>query len=242
MLGRLTSVSPASEQKAPARCTRCDGSAIVPIVYGLPGGALIDAAGRGEILLGGCIVGPQEWACLDCGYAWPLPPEALESSIVCNALYLVHRAQPDEGRIKHAIAVGHLLFESGYEPYVIAAGLLHETIASGAVSAAQIADEAGSPAAALVEAITERADIPNSERRSLELRARIAGAGGRAAALYAADRLSTVRTLSCSRARNRLNGSLAAELWNLERDLRMLTRVGSLPFVDDLEAELASVA
>jgi hypothetical protein len=235
-------VSPAIEEKAPSRCTRCDGLAIVPIVYGLPRGALIDAAGRGEVVLGGCVVGPQESACLDCGYAWPLPPEALESSIVCNALYLVHRAHGDEGRIKHAIEVGHLLFESGYEPYVIAAGLLHETIASGALSAAQIADEAGAPAAALVEAVTERTDIPNTERRNLELRARIAEAGGRAAGLYAADRLSTVRSFRSSRTRTRRKGSLAEELWSLERDLRMLTRVGSLPFVDEFAAELARVA
>src|SRR4051794_29515376 len=119
----------ANEQETPPRCTRCDGVAIAPIVYGLPDGPMIDAAARGEIALGGCIAGPQEWACLNCGYAWPLPPEAFENPIIYNALYLVHGAHSDERRIKHAVEVAHLLFEGGYEPHVVAAGLLREAIA-----------------------------------------------------------------------------------------------------------------
>lgn len=215
------------EQQAPGRCPRCESAAVAPIVYGLPSGQLLDSAGRGEIVLGGCIVGPQEWACLACGYLWPLPPEALEATIVCHALYLVHRAfDEDESRVKHGIEVAHALFEAGYEAYVVAAGVLCETISAGALTAAEIADEAGAPAAALVEAVSERGDIPSEDRRKLELRARVARAGGRVAAVYAAHAVCRERTLS---QRCPLHGALAGELVNIDLDRRMLARLDNPP-------------
>jgi hypothetical protein len=52
------------------RCPRCGGPS-VPIVYGLPGGGMFEAADRGEIALGGCCVTDQDpdRACrgIDCG-------------------------------------------------------------------------------------------------------------------------------------------------------------------------------
>jgi HD domain len=228
----LTCVQPLHTIAATS-CSRCDGWTVVPIVYGLPNGDLIDAAGRGEIMLGGCIVGPQEWACLDCGYTWPLPVETLESEIICNALYLAHRVHRDERRVKRAIEVAHLLFEAGYEPHVIAAGLLCEAVGAG-FEADQIADEVGAPAAALVELVTEHPKIREHDRRRLELRARIGRAGGRAAAIFAADRLVTLRE---AREHSMLTVS---ELRNLERDVRMLSRANqAVPFVVDLQEELA---
>lgn len=41
------------------RCPVC-GAASVPIVYGLPDVELFDAADRGEVALGGCIVGDDD--------------------------------------------------------------------------------------------------------------------------------------------------------------------------------------
>jgi len=224
-----------AETEIASRCSRCGSPAVIPIVYGLPGGALIDAAGRGEIVLGGCIVGPQKWACLECAYWWPLPPEALESPIVCNALYLAHRAYRDQEQVEHAIEVAHELFEGGYEPFVVAAGLLHEALGSGVLSADQIADEAGAPAADLVEAMTERAEICERDRRGVELRARLARMGGRPLALYAADRLCTLRRAERKGSDQHQTGALAAELWNLERDIRMLTQLGMPPFLFALD-------
>ena len=37
-------------------CLRC-GSASIPIVYGMPGPDLFGAADRGEVALGGCVIG-----------------------------------------------------------------------------------------------------------------------------------------------------------------------------------------
>ena len=51
----------------PPPCPRC-ASACIPIVYGLPGSELIEAAIRGEVRLGGCIIEGEDpqWACTVC--------------------------------------------------------------------------------------------------------------------------------------------------------------------------------
>jgi len=51
----------------PPPCPRCS-SASIPIVYGLPGFEVFEAADRGEVRLGGCVVDGEEprWACPVC--------------------------------------------------------------------------------------------------------------------------------------------------------------------------------
>jgi hypothetical protein len=228
-------VKTALAQETPDRCSRCALPAVLPIAYGLPSGELMEAAARGEVALGGCIVGPQHWACSACGYTWPLPPEAFANELVSSALYLVHQVPGD---VDHPIEVAHKLFEAGYESHVVAAGLLHEAISSGALSGGELADEVGAPTAALVELVTERRDISDADRRGLELRARVARSGGRAAAIYAADRLATLRDIRRAPTRPSA-GALATQLRNVERDVRMLSRVDSTsPFLQELEGEL----
>jgi len=206
----------------------------VPIAYGLPGGDMLDLAARGEIEIGGCVVGPQLWACRACGYRWPLPPEALAHEVVSRAFFLL----PGEVDGDRAIEVAHLLFAAGYEPYVVAAGLLHEALASGGFTAGELADEIGAPAASLLEAVTVRDDIEDSERRRLELRARVARAGDRAAALYTAIRLCELRALLGGAERG--TARFTTELRNAERDVRMLARCAPPPpFLVELQEEVA---
>ena len=61
-------MKPGRKGKAPA-CPRC-GSAdqVIPIVYGLPNERGFDAARRGEIRLGGCLVSEDSpaWWCRGC--------------------------------------------------------------------------------------------------------------------------------------------------------------------------------
>jgi len=59
-------------------CPKCGSERTVPIVYGLPGPELQEAARRGEVLLGGCIVRPGQptMACLHCKHGWR--PETYE--------------------------------------------------------------------------------------------------------------------------------------------------------------------
>lgn len=54
------------------RCPRCGARAGVPIRYGLPSPGMFDAAARGEIALGGCVIGPDDpnRRCTSCGYSW----------------------------------------------------------------------------------------------------------------------------------------------------------------------------
>jgi hypothetical protein len=42
----------------PRRCPTC-GAPAVPIVYGLPGPELWEASERGEVILGGCVIIPE---------------------------------------------------------------------------------------------------------------------------------------------------------------------------------------
>jgi len=54
-----------SDVEVPAHC----GRPMVPIAYGMPGPELIEASGRGELSLGGCVLGPDSPAleCSACG-------------------------------------------------------------------------------------------------------------------------------------------------------------------------------
>ncbi len=237
----------------PARCSRCEGSAVAPIVYGMSGTELAEAEDPGKMAIGGCIVGPQEWACLSCGYTWPLPPEALGEP-VATALSLAYDAHDGQVRkgdgspyVSHPIAVAHMLFERVCDPYAVAAGMLHDVIEDGDLTAGEIADAVGAPIATVVEALTERKDVRDYDRRKLEHRVRVAGAGRRATAVYAADKLANLRSLRAAYAiqgeavARHFNASLDEKLSHLHRDVRMLKRVDPTnPFLDDLMSEAAA--
>ena len=50
-------------------CPSCGSSNFIPIVYGKPSQEAIEKEKRGEIVLGGCIVSPDDnkFRCKDCG-------------------------------------------------------------------------------------------------------------------------------------------------------------------------------
>ena len=54
-------------------CPRCGSTDSIRIAYGYPGQEMAEAAERGEIRLGGCMVGPEspDYECLGCGAALP---------------------------------------------------------------------------------------------------------------------------------------------------------------------------
>lgn len=60
-------------ERSARRCPRCGSAEAVPILYGMPTGDAFEAAERGEIALGGCVVGEEapELLCRGCGV--PLP-------------------------------------------------------------------------------------------------------------------------------------------------------------------------
>ena len=54
----------------PPRCPDCPEAHLgVPLVYGLPSADAFEAAERGELVLGGCLMEPgpvPDWACPEC--------------------------------------------------------------------------------------------------------------------------------------------------------------------------------
>lgn len=74
----------------PPSCPRCGGLSVVPIVYGYPAEETAEAAERGEIVLGGCIVweGRPNWHCTNCENSWvhtegsPIDPAAVEAALL----------------------------------------------------------------------------------------------------------------------------------------------------------------
>lgn len=56
----------------PIRCPGCSSPRVVPIVFGYPGHEMFEAAERGEIELGGCVVtySDPKWTCVTCGARW----------------------------------------------------------------------------------------------------------------------------------------------------------------------------
>lgn len=56
-------------RRRPASCPRCGSTDTIPIAYGLPGPELMEAAERGEVAIGGCIVSGSQptHECRGCG-------------------------------------------------------------------------------------------------------------------------------------------------------------------------------
>lgn len=50
-------------------CPACRAAEVIPIAYGFPGPPLMEAADRGQVALGGCVVHDDmpEWRCAECG-------------------------------------------------------------------------------------------------------------------------------------------------------------------------------
>ena len=230
----------------PDSCARCGAPAVVPIVYGLPDEALEQAATRGEVALGGCIIPqPQRWGCRVCGYTWPLPPEALAGDLAGQAFALAAAAHRGGQGLEHTVAVAHLLYEEGYGEPVVAAGLLHDVMVHACIGVSDLEARFGHDVAALVDVLTEDTEIGDYEKRKLVHRAQVRSADRRAAGIYAADALSSMRMVRAAYARDgecvtkNLEASLDAVVVNAERDVRMLERFAPpLPFVNQLAEEV----
>ena len=229
----------------PEQCARCGAPAIVPVVYGMPDEELDEAASRGEVVLGGCIVPqPQRWGCRVCGYMWPLPYEALASDLVGEAFALAAAARRGRHDLDHPVEVAHLLYEEGYGETTIAAGLLHDVFEHACIGRDDIEARFGPDVAELVDVLAEQAESGDYDKRKLVQRAQVTTAGRRAAAIYAADRLTTLRQVRRAYAEEgecvatSLDGSLDELLVNAERDVRMLERFDPpLPFREELRKE-----
>ena len=181
---------------------------------------------------------------------------AAESELIGKALEMAEEAHAGQTRngsggmayIHHPIAVAELLAGHGFDESTIAAALLHDVVEDSDASVEDIAARFGETVAQLVAALTEDETIGPFELRKDDHRRHVEQTGGDALALYAADKLSNIRVLRRALASE---GEAAGEEFEAPLDLKedvwaadleMLRREApSLPFVDDLAAELAKL-
>lgn len=76
----------AAPRKMDLRCPRCGERDPLPIVYGLPSPPLFEAAERGEVALGGCVLpfASPSWRCRRCGREWAEPPGAQVTALTAR--------------------------------------------------------------------------------------------------------------------------------------------------------------
>ncbi len=140
--------------------------------------------------------------------------------------------------IGHPVAAAGILADAGYDDSVVAAALLHDVVEDTSIGPEQIRRRFGDRVGALVEALTEDETIEPYKARKADHRERVRAAGDEAAAIYAADKLATVRRLRAEGA------SIEPDrLEHYGRTLAMLREsYPDLPMLADLGRELAALA
>ena len=173
----------------------------------------------------------------------PVPDFIQGSDLLEGALRFTREAyrrggSRGEAKLRHSLEVATLLHEAGFDDEVAAAGLLHDLVEATATELPEIAERFGARIAGLVEAMTEDDGIESYEPRKAEHRARVAAHSSPAAAIYAADKLAKMPGLRAD-PDSASEKQLAHYLGTLET---LRSRHPDLPFLGDLERELAGVA
>lgn len=126
----------------------------------------------------------------------------LSASITRSALaFAAHchagqrRESDDALFVEHPLEVARLLRDAGCSGVVVAAGLLHDVVENTAVSLGELRWRFGAGVADLVRTVTQDLAIEDYRRRKRELRDQVSAAGGDAALVFAADKISKVREL-----------------------------------------------
>ncbi|MEA2150446.1 MAG: hypothetical protein QOD69_2276 [Solirubrobacteraceae bacterium] len=181
-----------------------------------------------------------------------LSESALAFAVCCHAGQ--RRNSDGAPFIEHPLEVARLLRAAGCSDVLVAAGLLHDVLASTEVGAGELTERFGADVAALVAAVSDDTSVHSYRRRKQVLREQVHGAGVDAAVLFAADRICMLRELPNQVARDRARFDAAApqsrvcvqleyfqqlRLEHFQQSLRMLQRVAPRhPLVSGLAAEL----
>jgi (p)ppGpp synthase/HD superfamily hydrolase len=178
------------------------------------------------------------------------------SSLVRAATKFAARSHASQRRgsdhgpfIEHPLEVAGLLRDAGCPDVVIAAGLLHDVLESTHTSPTELTARFGAEVAGLVQAVSEDTSVANYRRRKHLLRVQVLEAGGNAALIFAADKISKVRELPDRVARERsrygsavparLQHDLHLRLEHYHASLRMLRGIAPAhPLVTRLAEEL----
>ena len=150
--------------------------------------------------------------------------------------------------ILHPVEVASLLYCSGAPDHLIAAGAMHDLIGKSDATPADLRERFGSRITGLVLAVSDDDRIAGYARRKAALRQQVAGAGGEALTLFAADKLSKLRELRRETVVDSTDGAApsrgrelrARRLRHYQRSLALLEeRLRDSPLVRQLREELA---
>ncbi len=144
------------------------------------------------------------------------------------------QTRPD-GRtfLEHVVEVAALLHGAGFDEEIVAVGLLHDAVERGTLSEEELREEMGADIAALVLTLSEDPTIASFEWRKAGLRRQVETAGGIAATVYAADKLSDIRGLRKAieidgdALAERLGTSVAKMTAHYRESVEMIEAVGS---------------
>jgi (p)ppGpp synthase/HD superfamily hydrolase len=134
------------------------------------------------------------------------------------------RAGDEAAFVLHPLEVASLLDRSDYPDHVVAAGVLHDVLEDTETDAAELRERFGPEVCKLVELVSDDPGIADVEERRDDVRERVRRAGGYAAVVYAADKISKVRELRIMIARG-LSEEAAGRLEHYRRSLAMLEGV-----------------
>ena len=149
--------------------------------------------------------------------------------------------------LEHVWEVSASLRLAGLPDYLVIAGLLHDSVERGGIPLEEIVARFGTRVAGPVAALTEDDAIEDYAARKAALRNQVAAAGPDAAAVFAADKLSSARNIQRVVGRRGVPlESIADEVRrkfdHYEHSLLMLERVvPELSLVQDLRVELGSL-
>jgi (p)ppGpp synthase/HD superfamily hydrolase len=134
------------------------------------------------------------------------------------------RAGDEAAFVLHPLEVASLLDRSNYPDHVVAAGVLHDVLENTDTDAAELRERFGPEVCELVELVSADPAIADLEESRDDIRERVRRAGGYAAVVYAADKISKVRELRIMIARG-LSEEAAGRFEHYQRSLAMLEGV-----------------
>jgi (p)ppGpp synthase/HD superfamily hydrolase len=141
--------------------------------------------------------------------------------------------------VMHPIEVAALVDSSEYPDHVVAAAVLHDVLENTDETVEALESRFGPEVARLVEAVSDDPTLPDEDERKRELLERVRRAGGYAAVVYAADKVSKVREIRTALAGGVARGEVEHKVRRHRESLEMLehTMPGS-DLVDLLRSEL----
>jgi guanosine-3',5'-bis(diphosphate) 3'-pyrophosphohydrolase len=182
------------------------------------------------------------------------PAYVLGSDLLGDALAIAADAHAGQQRgngspyLGHPLRVCDLLAEAGAGERMLAAALLHDAVEDSELTVGSVVERFGVEVGELVAALTEDPGIDDWVARKDALRAQVAHAGARAAAIFAADKLANLREMRDLYAEH---GEAAIDLHKAptldlridawEKDIEMVARIAPrLALLPVLRAELST--